>query len=291
MGNGLWNQQRYRQISDSKGYSNKSHHDIFQSNLHDNLNPSKMKNNKRESRDSEEHPRAIPIIIALDVTGSMQSIPENLVKNELPKLMDAIVGLGINDPQIMFMGIGDDKCDDTPLQISQFESSTEKIDECLTKIFLEGRGGGNHGESYALAWLVAGYHTETDHFEKRKQKGFLFTIGNENIHPIIEKNTLVKWLNASQEDISDISYLTALSKAAQKYHIFHINIPNHADLKEIRERFSSMNELTYIECEENQIIDTIITSIRNTLKSSVEDQKTDNSTKQTFEDVINKYRE
>lgn len=39
----------------------------------------------RECRDSEEHPETTPIIIALDVTGSMGRIPHDLVKNQLPK--------------------------------------------------------------------------------------------------------------------------------------------------------------------------------------------------------------
>ena len=38
----------------------------------------------RESRDSDEHPNSVAIIIALDVTGSMGAVPDHMVKHGLP---------------------------------------------------------------------------------------------------------------------------------------------------------------------------------------------------------------
>ena len=63
----------------------------------------------REARDSAEHPNSFPIILALDVTGSMESIPRMLVKNGFPTIMERIISGGISDPQVLFMGIGDSK--------------------------------------------------------------------------------------------------------------------------------------------------------------------------------------
>lgn len=37
----------------------------------------------RECRDSEEHPESLPIIIALDVTGSMGMVPHSLITGGL----------------------------------------------------------------------------------------------------------------------------------------------------------------------------------------------------------------
>lgn len=104
----------------------------------------KSKTHIRESRDSEEHPESLPVFIALDETGSMGSIPDKMIRDYLPKLMDSIIdSIGVKHPQILFMGVGDHECDYCPCQVGQFESSTVAINQCLSKIYLEGRGGGS----------------------------------------------------------------------------------------------------------------------------------------------------
>ena len=146
----------------------------------------------RESRDSEEHPKSVAIMIGLDVTGSMGSVPEHLVKHGLPHMMDEIIKAGEPDPQVLFMGIGDHEFDRSPLQVGQFESSDELLDKWLMDTYLEGGGGGNDGESYMLAWYFAARHTKIDCWEKRKEKGFLFTIGDEHNLPSIPGPVLEK---------------------------------------------------------------------------------------------------
>ena len=176
----------------------------------------------RESRDSSEHPESLAIIIALDVTGSMGSVPLYLVKEGLPAIMDAIINSGIKDPQVLFLGIGDHECDHAPLQVGQFESSDELLDKWLTTIFLEGGGGSNYGESYMLAWYFAAYHTDIDCLNKRGQKGFLFTIGDEPVLKSIPKVAIKSIMGDGQYEDFDSSKL--LEKAMEKYNCFHIHI-------------------------------------------------------------------
>lgn len=78
-------------------------------------------------------------------------------------------------------------------------------------------------ESYLLAHLIAGYHTETDSWFKRNTKGFLFTIGDEPNLPRLSTDYLVKGLGY-QNGISDITAAEALSKAKEQYHVFHIHV-------------------------------------------------------------------
>src|SRR5688572_1414968 len=57
----------------------------------------------RECRDSAEHPATLPIAFALDVTGSMGDIPDLLARQELPTFMKVLLGLGVTDPQVLFI--------------------------------------------------------------------------------------------------------------------------------------------------------------------------------------------
>jgi len=177
----------------------------------------------RESRDSEEHPASVAIIIALDVTGSMGSVPDHLVKHGLPTMVDAIINRGNPDPQILFMGIGDHIWDRAPLQVGQFESSDELLDKWLTSTYLEGGGGGNDGESYMLAWYFAARHTQIDCMEKRKQKGFLFTIGDEPVLSSIEGSYLEKIMGKGQYGL-EIQSKDLLEEAKKLYEVYHIHI-------------------------------------------------------------------
>jgi hypothetical protein len=176
----------------------------------------------RESRDSEEHPNSVPVVLALDVTGSMGSIPHFLVKQGLPDMMDKIIKDGVPDPQVLFLGIGDHEVDKAPLQVGQFESSDELLDHWLTKLYIESGGGANEGESYHLAWMFAGRYTETDRFEKRGKKGILFTVGDEPVLRGIPSHAQKKIMGDGQYE--ETSSAVFLDKAREKYEVFHLHI-------------------------------------------------------------------
>jgi hypothetical protein len=240
MGSGSWSHSSYAKYStdndlDSASIDTKFYnHSIAAANSVDNFNLNARQYNKdinkyqmkagvRECRDSEEHPNTTPIIVAFDVTGSMGRIPDDMVSNLLPKLMGRLKEIGVPDPELMFMGVGDYHCDDAPIQVTQFESDTEKICDALRSLYLEGGGGGDRCESYLMAWIVAGYHTETDSWFKRHKKGFLFTIGDEGNHKKIDARNLVRFMSY-EDGCSDITAAEALAKAREQYHVFHIHV-------------------------------------------------------------------
>lgn len=205
----------------SAGYYSKSSAEIFhQRSINNAMNPHGVI--VRESRDSSEHPDSIAIILALDVTGSMGSIPNHLIKDGLPTVMGTIIKKGIKDPQLLFLAIGDHECDESPLQVGQFETGDELLDKWLTNVYLEAGGGGNEGESYLLAWYFAAYHTSIDCFEKRKQKGFLFTIGDEPTLTLIPKKRLSSLMGDGQYE--NYSHAHLLDKAREKYNVYHLHI-------------------------------------------------------------------
>lgn len=223
MGNASYSYSNHVSNRSAMGYQTKSTQEIFTShNLNSSMNPFGV--GIREARDSEAHPNSLAIILALDVTGSMGSVPHYLVKDAdgIPKIMNNIIKGGIDDPQMLFLGIGDHNYDSAPLQVGQFESSGELLDKWLTDIFLEGGGGGNDGESYLLAWYFAGYHTSIDCFEKRGQKGILITIGDEPQLPNISGHFLKKIMGNGQYENFTAQQL--LDKAMEKYNVYHINV-------------------------------------------------------------------
>ncbi|ATB43689.1 hypothetical protein CYFUS_009169 [Cystobacter fuscus] len=142
----------------------------------------------RESRDSAEHPNSLGIVFALDVTGSMGTIPKLMATELLPKFMKVLTDCKVADPQLLFMAVGDAYSDEAPLQVGQFETTAELMDQWLTWSYLEGRGGGTGQESYELGLYLLAEHTAMDCFEKRKKKGYLFMTGDELPYPILSKH-------------------------------------------------------------------------------------------------------
>ena len=141
----------------------------------------------RESRDSAGHPGSLAITLALDVTGSMGDIPSMLAKEELPKLIRMLMEHGIADPQVLFMAIGDAFHDRAPLQVGQFESTGELMDQWLTWTWLEGAGGAAGHESYELALYFAARHLAMDCQRLRKKRGYFFMTGDEKPYPLLSR--------------------------------------------------------------------------------------------------------
>lgn len=221
MGMGAYSLDSRSVRAEKLGFKVKGVYEIFsQQSLNDAMNPNGVV--VRESRDSAEHPNSLSIILALDVTGSMGSIPHYLVQEGLPNIMGKIIQSGIKDPQLLFLAVGDHECDNCPLQVGQFESSDELLDKWLTQVYLEGGGGGNAGESYLLAWYFAGFHTSIDCFEKRKEKGFLFTIGDEPTLPEIPVKALESIMGKGQ--YKNYAAPVLLDKAREFYHVYHLHI-------------------------------------------------------------------
>lgn len=189
-----------------------------QSRLHPGLDPHGVK--VRESRDSDVNPNATPIIVGLDVTGSMGFVADAIAREGLGKLFGEIYAKKpVPDPHVMFMGIGDVRTDSAPLQVSQFEAGPQIIEQ-LTNLYLEGNGGGNGSESYQFPWYFAALHTKHDAWEKRSKKGYLFTIGDEPA-PVTLRRQEVEQFTGDKPEM-DLDPTILLQMAQKTYHVFHL---------------------------------------------------------------------
>jgi hypothetical protein len=222
MGYSKWSDDAYTHLKRSR--SSASRDDIFVNNRKGQASARMLPHGLqfRESRDSDSHPESLAIGVFLDVTGSMGRIPEILVREKLGSLMNTLISHGVKSPQILFGAIGDHISDRFPLQIGQFESGTAELDQWLTEIYIEGGGGGQVMESYTLAWLFAARHTSIDCYEKRKQKGFIFTIGDEAAWDTLQADKLKALMGYSQAD--DAKDKDLLEEALRSYHVFHIHV-------------------------------------------------------------------
>ena len=174
----------------------------------------------RESRDSEAHPNSIGVVFALDVTGSMGTIPKLLAREELPHFMKVLGDCGVPDPQLMFMAVGDVTSDRAPLQVGQFESTAELMDQWLTWSYLEGNGGGTGSESYEIAMYFVAEHTEMDCLLKRKKKGYLFMTGDEIPYPAVARTSIDTLIGDRLDEDIPVEEVVAVLK--ESYHPFFI---------------------------------------------------------------------
>lgn len=251
----------------SNVYKSMDRNEVFSSTS---LNPQMdIKGKIRECVDSVEHPNAFPIIIGLDVTGSMGRIPHELITDSLPQIMKKIMDEGVKDPQVCFLGIGDSRCDNAPLQVGQFESSDELMEKWLKLVYLEGHGGGNGGEDYGLAWYFASRCTSVDSFKKHGRKGVVITIGDEPVHMTISRNA-IKELFGSAE--ADVNVASILDEARSEWDIYHINVPDYSGRRALTK--SCWNELLqdkvlHIEADTKEAIaDGIVSAILNSYKDA-----------------------
>lgn len=221
MGSGRWDAKAWDTYSTSHISSKKATSGaggIYSSReMHKDLDPSGV---IRESRDSADNPNSSPIMVFLDVTGSMHSVLDVMARTGLPTLATEIYNRKpVSDPHILMGGVGDSLHDRAPLQVTQFEADI-RIAEQLTKIWLEGGGGGNNFEGYALAWYFAAFKTSIDSFEKRGKKGYLFTVGDERPTPKLSKEEIKQVFGDNAQ--SDMTAEQLLDAVTRQYEVFHI---------------------------------------------------------------------
>lgn len=220
MGGGRWSDATYSSTvasnraagKSSFGYTDDTLRHIPRSDwkTHDDLDPKTA--GTRESRDSDEHPTSLGIVVGFDETGSMGGVPRFL-QTKLPELFGLLLRNGyVEHPQILMAGIGDAFSDQMPLQVGQFESDN-RIDEDLGKIALEGNGGGGGQESYELFMYWLSHHTAMDCWEKRGHRGYAFIIGDEKAYPQVLPMQVRDIIG---DDLTEPIDLAAAVKAAQE---------------------------------------------------------------------------
>lgn len=184
------------------------------------LNP---KGKIRECCNSEEHPNTVPVILALDVTGSMGAACKETAE-ALSQIMKTLYDK-FKDVEVCVMGVGDFECDDAPLQVSQFESDV-RVAQQLDQIWMEHGGGGNSYESYTAPWVFGLYRTKLDAYDKQGRKGIIITMGDEPLNPDLPVGAVKDYLGSAKGADQFGSFKTPdlYAEASKKFDIFHIAV-------------------------------------------------------------------
>lgn len=279
MGGGSWTTSAFvnyshatnKSVSMDGTLTASSHQEIFKTkNLDPALNP---KNVIRECCDSAEHPNTVPVILALDVTGSMGQAAVEVAKKLntiMTKLYDEV-----KDVEFMIMGIGDLAYDYHPIQASQFESDI-RIAEQLDKVFFEFHGGGNSYESYTAAWYFGLKHTKLDCW-KRGKKGIIITMGDERLNPYLPIHGRHCGLASATGDSlqDDIETKDLYKDVVEKFDVYHLNVEHgyNGDKDNIEKSFKEyMDEKHFrnvnLDSIVNEIVDIVVSAANGTATSA-----------------------
>lgn len=230
MGSGIWTTSSFRDYSVSVGRTVDAagalstdaitRQTLFRrTSLSPELNPY---NKVRECRDSAEHPNTLPVILALDVTGSMGNSAKEIA-SKLNIIMETIFE-NTKDVEFMVQAIGDEDYDAVPFQMSQFESDI-RIAKQLDQVYFEGGGGVNLWESYSYAWYAAWKHCDLDVW-KRGGKGIIITIGDEPLNPYI-KSIYVEQVFGDKLQEAELATRDIYNAIKDKYDVYHICVSNY----------------------------------------------------------------
>lgn len=220
MGTGGWKTSDWDRYSSSSGIKHAtSTSAIYKSKVVD--NQYLPKGIIRESCDSDEHPNSSPIIIGLDVTGSMDHVLSVSAKKLGVTVGEIINRKVLPDPQILFAAIDDYiTTDNECLQVTQFESDI-RIAQQLTDLKFHSRGGGNRHESYADLYYFAARHTSCDAIKKGR-KGVIITIGDDGIQDEISEDEIMDVFGDRVQSAVNVKQL--VNELNRDWEIFHISV-------------------------------------------------------------------
>ena len=136
------------------------------------------------------------------------------------------------------------------------------MDDELGKIYLEGGGGGQVHETYELAVYFMARHTSIDCWEKRRKKGYLFTIGDEKPYAVVRGRQVIQLIgDPVQKDIPVEEILAEVQKRYEHFHIIPTNT-SHGQSADVQGRWKELlGERVLMLADESAVCETIALAI------------------------------
>ena len=206
--------------SSTTGYSVSASNNVGKQNsIHKSLDPKRWIDENLVS----ESPS--PIVFALDVTGSMGNWSK-IIYDKMPMFYGQIMMQKyLKEPSISFCAVGDYTCDRAPLQVTEFGQGKE-IDQLISKMYLEGSGGGGYTESYEFPAYF--YLNQCD--LNNSELPFWFITGDEAFYDTIDKQYIKKFLGKDEQ--TNVCAKTVWKELMKKFNVFLIKKPYSNKTKE-----------------------------------------------------------
>lgn len=154
-----------------------------------------------------------PLIVAVDVTGSMASWPAEIF-DRLPLLYNTLSQYR-NDLEVCFAAIGDAGVDRWPLQVTTFAGGYD-LEQLLKSLYGEG-GGGDAPESYGLFAQWVDTHVEVSDTD---DKPFLIVFGDITMHPKVPRSQIQGVLGDDPQ--GDVDALEVWKRVAQRFNVWFL---------------------------------------------------------------------
>jgi hypothetical protein len=160
-----------------------------------------------------------PLVIMVDVTGSMGSWPATMF-SKLPYLeIEGKEYLGA-DMEIAFGAVGDATCDKYPVQVRPFTKGIDLKDQ-LEQLVIEGGGGGGSRESYELGAIY--YATNCD-MPNAIKPIFIF-VADESPYPHLDPSYALEHAKVGIEN--SLSVGDVFDRLKQKFSVYLVHKPYH----------------------------------------------------------------
>ncbi len=161
-------------------------------------------------------PSPNPLIVAVDVTGSMASWPFEIF-DRLPLLYNTLSQYR-EDLAICFAAIGDAGYDQWPLQVTTFASGYD-LEQLLGALYGEG-GGGDAPESYGLFAHWVNTHVETPNVSEAP---FLILFGDAPMHPQVPARQISHYLG--DRGNGSVDAIQAWQQLCQNWNVWFLRRP------------------------------------------------------------------
>ena len=155
-----------------------------------------------------------PLMIAIDVTGSMASWPFEIF-DRLPLLYNTLSQYR-PDLEICFAAVGDAGCDRWPLQVTPFAGGYD-LEQLLGALYGEG-GGGDAPESYGL--LAHWVNTHVTIPDQLEEKPFLIVFGDITMHEKVLGSQIAEVLG--QQAVQDVDALEAWRQVSDRWNVWFL---------------------------------------------------------------------